>query len=56
MFEREGRSQFDIRLYGEELEVVNEFKYMAVKVSKDGSGKTEVENRVMLGRKIGYAL
>lgn len=40
---------------GEEFEDIDEFRYLGAKVTKDGSGKTEVEIRVIQGR-IGGAL
>lgn len=39
IFESDGRSKCKIRLHCEELEIADEFKYMGVKFSKDGSGK-----------------
>lgn len=39
IFETDGRSQHKISLHGEEVELVDEFKHLRVKVSKDGSGK-----------------
>lgn len=54
--ERHGTSQFIICLHDEEQKVVDEFRYLDVKFSNTVSGKVEIENMVMLGRKVGGAV
>lgn len=56
MFERNEQCSCDVNLRGEEMEVVRESGYFRLILSKNGSGKVEVESRAADRRRVEGAL
>lgn len=52
VLERVGRSQYIDSLHCEALEVVDELRYMGIRILKSESSKTEIGRRVLQRRKI----